>query len=67
MAEEEKRDVEQQIVQRIQEESHRLPQGVLQAAFSHHRSLPIQPFVVLLVDGDAYSVSTHSLGQRVSG
>ena len=53
-AKEEKRDVEQQVALHL--ESARLPKGVLQSAFRHHGSLPIQPFVVLLVDGDAYLV-----------
>ncbi len=66
VAKEEKQDVEQQISQRFHEESHSLPLGVLQAAFGHHKTLPIQPFVVLLVDGDAYSVSSYSLGQEIS-
>ena len=39
------------------QETRLTPKGVLQSAFAHQQSLPVQPFVVLLVDGDSYGVS----------
>lgn len=62
--EEAKQALEDQVALRSAGELRGLPIGILQSQFRHQRSMLIQPFVIVLIDGDSYSVSTLSLFAR---